>query len=200
MKQLNDRNTKSTFPILSIMIVAILYCTGCQKEDMPVPMGATNNSGDRQTPLSTSPLYTVIKINHSGGFSTSGLSYDITVMSNGVAVFNGYRNVAKIGEVKFEVPREKMLQIAGLIKRYEFFSIEDDLSYIPDLPCVTTTCTLPETTPAEVADHSRSLIDYNKGYPAALIGLRTDVELVLNISSYVNIQHPGLATAQPAQE
>jgi len=201
MEQLKNRNTKSTLPILSIAIVLMLYCTGCQKEDIPVPLDASKNISTGQTSRTIPPLYTVISITHDGGYSVSAANYRVTVMSNGIAIFNGYRNVAKIGEVKFDLTEEKLLKIEELIKKYDFFSITDDLKYIPDLPYVTTTCALPQTNSvAEVADHSRSLIDYNKGYPEALIQLRKDVELLLNISSYVNVKQTGLATALPAQD
>ena len=206
MKTQKITSGKNGFTVLSMATAIIFLMASCQKDQLPNPLNAANantilSSNRSSKPSPYIPAYAMITIMHDGGHSISNPGYSVTAYSNGIAVFNGYRNVAKIGEVKFQLSKDQLLAVETEINKSRFLSIADDLTYIPDAPYVTTTCTISLTPKTDVtnadvvnlnpADRSitKSLIDYNEGYPASLIALRTEVENTLNISMYVHGDH-----------
>lgn len=126
-------------------------------------------------------VFSMITIDHIAA-RTHAPDYCVTVKSDATVIFEGRRNVALVGTKEWKLNAEQFHALKDMFEHSGFNSIEDNLSLLADVPMVSTTWS------NSLADFSRTLIDYNQGYPEALISLRNKAEDMLDLSKYVNRQ------------
>ena len=113
--------------------------------------------------------------------------YKVTVYSNGLVSFTGRKNVEFIGHALLKVSEEDMILIKKLIANANFFNMTDKKLNAQDMPATTTTCSMMQqlSIDASFSYQTKSLIDYNNGYPRALYTLRTSIENQLPIKELI---------------
>ncbi|MEP7170816.1 MAG: DUF6438 domain-containing protein [Bacteroidota bacterium] len=202
--QINSPLKREILFFLSLMISSLFFLASCQKEEQSLPSSENNSNGDRQVQNGAKPslpdvkngiggvvaltdraishrvIFEMIKINHIAGRSMNP-DYSVTVFSDGKVEYDGRRNVAVKDKVIMQIKDVTVKELRNLFEASKFFSLDDRLSIVADIPQVLTTFN-----DSDIAEKApKTLIDYNHGYPAELIALRIRTESILNIAPLV---------------
>ena len=180
------RKIKSATAGLTFFMCGALLITACQKEDMQQPSYTTVAASENQRLIDqVLPIdllaFSLIKIDHLSARSFMP-DYCVTVSADGIASFEGRRNVGVLKTVKFKLTKDQLSAINELCLQTNFFKIEDLDLNIPDMPIVTTTFSNSE---------QKAMNSDSGGVPAELVSFRTQIEKLLNISKFVN-GRPGI--------
>ena len=177
-------SAKSALATLTIIIMLAFTFSSCQKEETATPANSANHeypaesteraAADARIPA---PGMAFITIDHMAVKSMSP-DYKVTVYSNGLVSFTGRKNVEFIGHALLKVSEENMIIIKKLIANANFFNMTDKKLNAQDMPATTTTCSMMQqlSIDASFSYQTKSLVDYNNGYPRALYTLRTSIE------------------------
>lgn len=177
--------------------------TSCEKDDSLANISSMNvNSTQRignPNQSQVDRMAPILTIRHESA-RTSAHDYIFIVYPNGKAIFTGIRNVAVVGEHQVSVSKAQFNMFLNLMENSNFFEINDDNIWTPDLPLTVTTYTAITSVSPERADASRtkSLVDFNNGTPAELFNLRNSVEKIFDISKLVGPgPGPVISTSTP---
>ncbi len=182
MKTANSitRKINSAITGLILMMSTSLLITSCQKEEMQQPSSENNTasktSNTDKLSQSAAMAFSSIRIDHIAAKSLLA-DYSVTINSNGMATYEGRRNVHIIRSVDFKISSEALGQINNICKSIDFFKLHGSRSSIPDMPSVETTFRL--------LDKQSKLSDY-EGQPAQLVSFRTKIENILDLSRFIN--------------
>lgn len=177
--------------VLFFAMTIIVMFFGCQKDEM-VPSGNQSdaNSVSRIDPrglsLEATRPFEVFRIDHQAG-RTVQPAYIVSLMSNGTLTFVGVRNVAHLGRVSWDVNSTTLAKFNKLMSNVDFYKIEDNNVYTPDLPLVITTYhqQKSQTINPDYDYIVKSLVDFNNGYPSELIKLRLSAEKIFDVARLV---------------
>jgi hypothetical protein len=195
----NSRNMRDILLVFPLMIYSLFFFASCQKENVITPSKENIAMAERKLepvdndvvqsdaadvvlshPIITKS-YLMLKIDHRAAMSFNP-DYSVSVSSDGNVEFEGRRNVFFIGKKKLKISSNEVQMLKYLFIRTEFFSMNEDIPNIIDLPIVYTTYS--EQSPA--ADSEKTLRDDNSGQPLQLFSLRVQAESILNISWLIN--------------
>jgi hypothetical protein len=172
---------------ISIIVTAasLFFLTSCRKEEPAAPSANVNLSQAKTSAVNKiePPNYgfMTIQIDHTRQIYTP--EYSVTVRYDGWVTFEGRKNCAYNHIITFYVPYENVSRLQNLFLNTNFFEIADALKTSTNSPAVLTTCiNLGSGT-------SKTLTDFNKGYPAALIYFRTKAESLMGITKYVGYEN-----------
>jgi hypothetical protein len=156
-----------------IILLAVMFLTGCQKEEMPEMQTTSNNQ-------STAKItgFTIITIDHLGG-EFNQPDYKVEVISDGTVLFTGRKNTAIIGKAKYKVGPETIKNLMGLFSNGRLRNVYE-FPYFKNKSAVITTFK------ESLGVDNITRIDYNGIKPADLIDLRTQAEQILKITKYVS--------------
>lgn len=168
-----------------VMVVFTMLClNSCQKEDVARPVTNSNEDVHMQRDIAL-PAFPVsfrsIKIDHNAGKSLILPGYSVTVYSDGLVIYDGKRNVRLKGVITFKTTPEVLREINKMTSRLNFFNIPGLTGISQDLPTVTTTFIENEMEP-----RTAIIIDDMSGYPKQIVAFRTQLEQMLNLSSYLS--------------
>ena len=194
MKTQSSNTAKSRLATLTIIIMLAFAFNSCQKDETPVlettpaenhqfPVETINRSA---TTANTALAVVMVKIEHLA-IKSSQADYMVTLYTDGTIIFNGRKNVKYTGIARLQATTESMLSISALIRNSNFFTMSQSTKFAEDLPVTITTCAQMQQT-ADVrtpAYKTKSLSDYNNGYPKALCALRMNIERQLQIQDLI---------------
>ena len=188
---------------IAITIASLFLITSCGKEELKAPAGnpdrgditmkqrgpvyvsygSTENKNphaalDRIEPPNYG--FSVIKIEHL--WQKYAPDYSVTIRFDGYVTFEGRRNCAYNHTITFWAPRENVNELQNLYLNTNFYTIADTLKAYTKTSMHATTCT---PLGSEV---NKTLIDFNKGYPYALISFRKKAESLMGITQYVGYE------------
>ncbi|MEP7167808.1 MAG: DUF6438 domain-containing protein [Bacteroidota bacterium] len=165
-----------------------LLMAGCQKEESVQPASESNDYSDQKQILLPEAVFESISIDHYAGTSLLP-DYSVKVSADGQGVYEGNRNVAVIGKVRFDVSEATLKSLKEMFSHSNFFRMRDEIIFAPDLPVNTTAYASKGG-----ADFTKTLHDRD-AKPAELASLRNKVEDLLHISKYVLKTGPRLVGA-----
>ncbi len=206
MNTLRNLTIKMSGIVLFFAMTIIVMFSGCQKDDM-TPSGNVSdaNSVSRIDPrglaVEVTRPFEVFRIDHQAG-RTVQPAYIVSLMSNGTLTFVGVRNVAHLGKVSMDVGNSTLAKFNKLMSDVDFYKIEDNNVYSPDLPLVITTYHQPKagTINPDYDYITKSLIDFNNGYPSELIKLRLTAEKIFDVARLVGPIPQPLILNTPAKD
>ena len=198
------KNIRIQNSIAATVIVSLLFLSSCQKEDLVTttsgnvttsdnakhdPQGKRHQvhpAADARFELPEAQSTIMIKIDHIAG-RTHAPDYSVSIKFDGTIIFEGRRNVAYLDTKEWRLASDKFMNVKQLFENSGFNSIENHLSELADVPMVYTTWS------ASAAQRSKTLFDYNDGYPEGLISLRQKAESILDLGQYIGYFQPQAA-------
>ncbi len=187
--------------LLLFLVASLFMSTGCQKDDLMTNGSIStvySNGTDRLVnpgDIVSNRLIPILTIRHESA-RTAAKDYVFNVYANGTASFIGVRNVAFVGEKRWDVTGATYKEFVSLMQYSNFFNIVDNNQQTPDLPQTITTYTEYINEPIEISNpgnpaskpnlsRTKSLVDFNNGTPIELFRLRTTIEKIFKISDLV---------------
>lgn len=181
----------SALGTLSLIIMLAFSINSCQKDDLTTTGNSSSNGTDQslgKSVANTLPYLgpALIRIDHLAGM-TQEPDFSVTLYNNGAIVFEGRRNVSLIGQARLAAKFETIVTVKKLITASEFFNMKVKTTNVLDAAKTITTCSMKQSaaTDASFSAKTRSLIDYNNGYPRDLYTLRTEIEKLLDIQKFI---------------
>lgn len=194
MKNLSQRFSDTKL-FLFVIVLASIYVS-CQKDDLISPatsslstptlkVSATHLNNSPETEI---PRFVIFKVSHQSGNSQELPSYNVSLYNDGLVLFEGLRNVKVEGIHDYRISPSILEIVKADLAGSSFYSINDNLGIVPDLACCVTTLQL-------AADQeSKTLVDYNNGFPVELISIREKVEGILNDNIFIKGNTRGLSS------
>ncbi len=182
------RNLSITISFI-ICGTTFLSLTGCQKDELS-ELTATQPKQNTEVSLqeesfsaiakqnSSAKTFTMLVIDHSSA-QTNLPSYKFELQANGNGMFTGRKNTAILGSKKIFVTGEMIQQIKEIMRANKFETLEN-LSFVFDLPIVSTTFR------KDNLSEAITKLDFNESDKSnRLIEMRETIEQMLGISRFV---------------
>lgn len=117
----------------------------------------------------------VITLYRSGCYGNCPV-YNIAIYGNGTVVYDGTIDVAAVGRRTSKISTEKFQQLVAEFEKANYFSLEDEYSFILDDPTITTSIT--------IGGRRKTIVDYGQG-PTELKNLAERIDEVAGTRQWV---------------